>query len=129
MTTATALARDAPGPLLFLIACGALVTISACSGESCNDVLVPALSVVVTDHSTGQRICNASVIASEGSYTYDLVAVGQGSDCSYAGPPERPGTYGLTAAGAGYSPTTMDGILVSSNRCHVNTHSVSLELK
>ena len=82
--------------------------------------------VEVRDVTTGQGLCDASVVATDGSYTYDCAAPSS-PPCLYAGPLERPGTYHLTVARNGYSAATTD-IVVTSNECHVNKQSVTVSL-
>ncbi len=67
---------------------------------SCTMVALAGLNVAVTNATTGQPICDASVTATEGSYSEQLSA----QACAYAGAVERPGTYVVRAERPGFLP-------------------------
>ncbi len=91
-------ARLALLPLLSLAAplsgCGQ----SSDSGVVCGAIAAAGLSVGVTNAQTGAAICDATVTASEGSYSEKLLATA----CRYVGAYERPGTYVVTVDAQGF---------------------------
>jgi hypothetical protein len=82
--------------LLSLLGCGR-------SPVYCPAYVGAGLSVQVTNAATGQPICDATVVASEGSYSEGLFE----NACQFTGAYGRPGTYVVSASRAGFvSPRT-----------------------
>jgi hypothetical protein len=95
---------------------------------ACTAQFVYGLNVTVQDRVTGQRICDAQVIAVSGSYRETLDPRGPTESCTYAGAGERRGTYDITASKSGYISTAQTGIRVDADQCHVIPVKVTLEL-
>jgi hypothetical protein len=87
-------------------------TASSCDqGErpwACAAFAAAGLSVSVTSGATGQAMCDASVTASEGSYSEQLF---EGA-CRFAGAVERPGTYVVRAERRGFVPKEVRDVRV-----------------
>lgn len=121
---------------LFSIALiGGLCT-SACGGDGGPGTACPAIAaanfnVTVTDKTTGQRICDATVEATD-SATLEkatLSVFGGATDCAYSGGfYERPGTFSVTASKAGYTSQTQMGIKVVKGVCNVTPAQLSFPL-
>ena len=106
---------------------GVLATVSACSESrdcSYTDAGI-AFGLSVTVRNGNNLVCDATVTATDGSYSETLRR--QNSDCSYAGAAERPGTYSVTAT-AGSTTATVTGVRVGSDRCHVGLEVVTIQL-
>jgi len=84
--------------------------------------LVYGLSVTV--RSGEELVCDATVTATDGSYSETLRL---GSDCTYTGAVARPGTYVVTAT-AGAATAMVTGVRVGSDRCHVRAEHVTITL-
>jgi hypothetical protein len=100
----------------------ALATSTAChdvltGGRACTAILVFGLNVSVKDASTGERICDATVVAVDRSYTEVLQRAPGG--CGYFGAPERPGSYEVRVSRDGYQPVVVRAVRVESDECHV----------
>jgi hypothetical protein len=95
-------------------------------GVICTAVAVSSLNVTVRDATTGQPVCDATVIALQGSDNYELRRTG---DCRYAGPEERPGVFEVRAARAGYQAASMGNVRVNRDECHVIPVAVTVELR
>jgi carboxypeptidase family protein len=85
----------------------------------CTAVAVDALTVIVTDAATGQRICDATVTATDGAFSAELRLFELGQDCSYSGPTERPGRYDVRVTRAGYEAVVRPDVTVTADECHV----------
>lgn len=96
--------------------------------RACTAIAVPALNVVVLDGSTGDRVCDATVLAVEGSFRGVLDPFPAGPTCSYSGPYERPGVYEVSVTKAGYQPAAERNVRVTADECHVVTRQVTLTL-
>jgi hypothetical protein len=83
---------------------------------------VSGLSVTV--RSGGEPVCDATVTATDGSYSETLRL---GSDCTYTGAVERPGTY-VVAATAAAGTAMVTGVRVGSDPCHVRIEDVTITL-
>jgi len=94
----------------------------------CTLVAVDALVVTVTDAATGQRLCDAKVLAVEGAFSAELRASGAAQECVYSGPTERAGLYEVRASRAGYEPGAIGGIRVTADECHVIPVRVTVPL-
>ncbi len=95
----------------------------------CTAVAVDALVVTVVDASSGQRLCDAKVLAIDGSFSEELRAFGSGQECTYSGPTERAGVYEIRVTRAGYEPASITGVRVTRDVCHVIPVKVTLSLK
>ena len=113
----------------------------AMSGAACNERRSPqapdgvctaqfvyGLTVTVLDRVSGQRICDAQVNGSSGSFHETLEPRGPAESCTYAGAGERRGTYDLTASKSGYISAMQTSIRVDADQCHVIPVPVTLEL-
>jgi hypothetical protein len=85
----------------------------------CTAIAVDALVVTVTDGASGPRICDATVIAVDGSFSQELRGFPGGTDCTYSGPTERAGTYEVRVSKPGYVPATVTNVRVTADECHV----------
>jgi hypothetical protein len=105
---------------------GVLAMLPACAeSRSCGTTDGLAISgLSVTVRNGNGPVCNATVIATDGSYSETLR---RNSDCSYYGATERPGTYAVTAT-AGSATATVTGVRVGSDSCHVSTEAVTIDL-
>ena len=83
----------------------------------CLPVVLPGVVVQVTDATTSQAVTDATVTLTEGAYTETLI----GSNGSYSGAEERPGTYTLTVTADGYQTATVTNLVVTADRCNVIT--------
>jgi hypothetical protein len=77
-------------------------------GVVCTAIAMAGLGVDVKDETTSQPICDATVTATEGTYSERLVAVG----CTFAGAFERTGTYTVRAEKAGFAPKEVGKVVV-----------------
>ena len=98
------------------IACVAigLLLISACGDHVCN-VLCPApggLDIGVVNDQSGEPICDATVIATEGAYVEQLTPQG----CRYVGASGRPGTYSVRVERVAFRPIVMPNVAVRVRR-------------
>jgi hypothetical protein len=83
-------------------------------------------SLTVTVLGPTGRICDASVVAQNGSDVTMLMGFG-GTECTYAGPYERSGTFTVTASKPGFQPATMTAT-VTQGECHVDGQAMTLTL-
>ena len=86
-------------------------------GVVCTAIAVSALNVTVRDAGSGAPLCDATVTAIDGSGL--LYALRQTGDCRYAGAEERAGQFEVFAARPGYETTSVRGIRVGRDECHV----------
>jgi hypothetical protein len=95
---------------------------ACCTG----DIVLWGLRVTVTDQ--GARVCDATVIAIDGSYTETLIAIGSDINCVYTGAPEREGQYRITAMSNSRIGTATATV---GEGCgdHVETEDVAIELR
>jgi hypothetical protein len=105
LTVAISLTSAACDPLVF--------------DRACTAILVYGLSVTVVDAATGESICDATVTAVEGTFTGTFERFGRSPTCSYAGAPERAGTYEVRVAREGYQPAVARNVRVTADECHV----------
>ncbi len=112
---------------------GALLALACAScGDEHTPVACPAyaaagLEVSVSNASNAQPICDATVTATEGAYSEQLLGVG----CSFAGAVERPGTYVVRAAREGFAPKEVAPVRVAmgGGDCpHVQQTEVAIAL-
>jgi hypothetical protein len=115
------------------IAAAAFLGLAGCEKPTeprvCTAVAVDALVVTVIDASSGQRICDAKVVAIDGSFSEDLRPFGSGQDCTYSGPTERAGVYAVRATKAGYETSTTNDVRVTRDECHVIPVMVTIQLR
>ena len=111
------------------------VLLAACSWScgqdqtpvACAAYAAAGLSVDVTNAATAQPICDATVTVSEGGYSERLFE----TSCRFVGAYERPGTYAVRAARAGYIPKEVSSVRVGigSGECpHVQEVRVAIPL-
>jgi hypothetical protein len=116
-----------------LLAAAAFFALPGCDKPTdprvCTAVAVDALVVTVVDASSAQRICDAKVVAIDGSFSEELRPFGSGQDCTYSGPTERAGTYEIRATRAGYETVTVNGVRVTRDECHVIPVMLSIQLR
>jgi hypothetical protein len=106
----------------WLLRQGALLMAASCSpAGKCTEEAEFGLTIHVVDSSNQEPICDAAVVAKDGSYSETLVHPG-GSQCQYAGAIERSGTYRIKASREGYLPNSLDAVAVTKE-CHVNPQS------
>lgn len=95
----------------------------------CTTIAVQAITLTVVDGVSGQRVCDATVTAVDGSFSQVLPAFpGSAPDCTYSGPTERAGTYELRVSRAGYQPATERNVRVTADECHVIPVRVTVTL-
>ena len=101
--------------------------VSGCHTGSIRCTLEARFSLVVTVvDASGKRVCDASVTADDGAFSAALPA-GPGVGCAYFGVSERKGTYAIKVRN-GTKTTTLDGVKVSADACHVHTRHVTVVL-
>jgi hypothetical protein len=96
--------------------------------EVCPAVAAAGLTVEVSNAATSQPICDATVTATDGSYTERLT---QASPCSYLGAFERLGTYQVRAERPGFISKQVGPVLVTmeNGQCpHVRGVRVTIPL-
>ena len=94
----------------------------------CTAIAVDAMTVTVIDATSGQRICDATVTATDGAFTTELRAFAFVPECSYSGPTERPGRYDVRVTRAGYEPAARGAVNVTADECHVIPVPLTLNL-
>ena len=95
--------------------------------QNCPSVYVYGITATVTDTSTGNRICDATVTltdVNDSSYTETLQARGSGADCRYVGARERAGSYKVDASKSGYQTAS---VTVTATRSTTGCRRVSGE--
>jgi hypothetical protein len=94
---------------------------------ACPTFAASGLDVGVTNSATAQPLCEATVTATEGSYSETLMANG----CRYFGAWERPGNYIVRAAAPGFTAKTIGDVRVEmgTGQCpHVQETRLDLAL-
>ena len=118
---------------LALLAAAAFLGLAGCEKPTeprvCTAIAVDALVVTVVDASSGQRICDANVVAIDGSFSEGLRPFGSGQDCTYSGPTERAGLYEIRTTRTGYETLTTNAIRVTRDECHVIPVMVTIQLR
>jgi hypothetical protein len=111
--------------MLLAVGCGG-------SGSTACPALAAAnFGVTVVDASSGQRICDATVSATETSSgsSMALTPFGGSSDCTYSGGfYERAGTFSLSVQKSGYVTATQSGVVVTKGVCNVSTVPLTIRL-
>ena len=106
-----------------LAGCGDHHTPTACPAYA-----AAGLGVTVSNASTGQPICDATVTATEGAYSEQLAGVG----CRFACAFERPGTYVVRATSQGFAPNEVAAVhvVMGAGDCpHVQEALVEIALE
>jgi hypothetical protein len=98
-------------------------------GVVCTAQYVYGLSVTVHDKATGQRLCDAEVVAVSGSYRETLQTYGPAASCDYTGAGERPGVYDIQVSRAGFQVGTAPAVRVGADECHVIPARVTVQLE
>jgi hypothetical protein len=78
------------------------------TNEACLAYAVAGLSVSVVNAADGQGICDATVLAIEGSYAEEL----HPNACAFRGLWERAGTYTVRVTRQGFRPNEVDAVRV-----------------
>ena len=84
------------------------------------------VSAEVTDAESGAAITSAVLTLTDGNYSEVMESFPTGD---YVGAGERAGTYTLTAQATGYQTRTIENIVVTAGRCHVNGVRVEVQLQ
>jgi hypothetical protein len=111
-----------------LILTGCESTTDLTDGTVCTLIAVSSLNVTVRDSGTGQRICDATVVAVQDGTTYELRRSGTPDACTYAGPEERSGTFEVRVSKTGYRPGTATA-QVGRDECHVIPVQVTVDVQ
>ena len=94
----------------------------------CTAVAVQSLNVTVLDAVSQQRLCDATVIAVDGTFQETLRSFGSEASCVYAGPTERAGVYEVRVSKTGYQPATASNVRVTEDECHVIPVKLTISL-
>ena len=108
---------------------GSALFTSACQQADCKKYAAWGLIVNVAD-ARGHTICDATVTATAGDYSEELVEIDpveHGGSCKYHGALERKGTYSIIVRKSGAS-TTLDGLKVTADSCHVRPVTTTISL-
>jgi len=118
--------------ILAIAASTAAAMVAACGGDSdpifaCTDIAVPGLSVTVVDSASGDTLPPPSVVvAKDGAYADTAGSI---NAPHYSLVYERKGTYVVTVTHAGYSSWHRSGVVVTADRCHVQTVQLTAKLQ
>ncbi len=104
-----------------------LAVLPNCSSKSCDDSLHYSINVTVRDEATGERICNASIVARDGQFQ-ETLQCSTGTDCTCFGVGERLGTYEVTVSASGYQIAKKTVVVDDSDECHVARQHVEFKL-
>jgi len=117
-------AATRPGGCLRVLVFTLSLVTAACTplpgGTACTEEARSGITLTVKHAITNADICDATVIATQGSFT-ETVQPSGGSPCTYAGLYERAGTYRVEVRKAGFITATEDNVTVTEDECHVNT--------
>jgi hypothetical protein len=97
--------------------------------RACTAHFVYGLSVIVKDKVSGERLCDAEVVALAGSYRETLQVFGPSETCTYTGAGERPDVYELRASRPGFQLATVSAVRVAADECHVIPAEVTMNLE
>jgi hypothetical protein len=98
-------------------------------GVICTAIAVSSLNVAVRDAATGQRVCDAAVVAIQGGDRYELRrTTSDPQTCGYAGPEERAGAFEVRATRPGYQAASAH-VSVGADECHVIPVSLTVDLR
>lgn len=114
-----------------LLAVSSLLLLSAtsatsCTSKDCKDIALFSLSVSVVTPA-GSPVCDAVVTATDHDFVEVLQPFPTDRPCRYAGVAERKGTYSIHVA-HGSSATSVEGVRVTADDCHVRTAKVTIQL-
>jgi len=121
------------GSLAFLAGLANCGILYGSGRESCSASVEPAVVVEIRDARTGVPLAgSARGVVRDGAYVDSLRPHG-GAGTPYvlmsrAAAKERPGTYSVNVQAPGYQVWTLDGVVVSSDQCHVRTRRLRAEL-
>jgi hypothetical protein len=97
--------------------------------QGCDAVLKPGIVITIVDGATGNPIEEATVIATEGSYSETVNLPSSPPAPGHAVLAfERPGTYRVEVQVSGYLPWVMSSVRVSRDDCHVETVALTARL-
>jgi len=98
-------------------------------GQACDAVLKAGIVLTIVDGATGNPIEEATVIATEGSYSETVNLPSSPPAPGHAVLAfERPGTYRVEVQAPGYLPWVMSSVRVSRDDCHVQTVELTARL-
>jgi len=105
-----------------------VLSLSACASVDCESVGYAAVAVRVQDAS-GEGVCDAAVVVTDGDFSEELFASDTSEDCVYYGAFERAGTYRIEVSRRDRT-GVVEGIeVVRTGRCDVlQTVQVTVEL-
>lgn len=109
-----------------------LVPLVGCTRDSslavtCTDIALPGLGVSVVDAGTRLPLDQTALVVARTAAFADTARV---SDQSvYWLLTERPGTYTVSVSAPGYALWQRNGVIVSSDRCHVRTVELTAPLQ
>src|SRR5688572_28112392 len=107
----------------------ALVFAANGCGQACDAILKAGIVLTIVDAATGNPIEEATVIATEGSYSETVTLPSSPPAPGHAVlANERPGTYRVEVQAPGYLPWVMQGVRVSRDECHVETVQLTARL-
>ena len=104
--------------------------ISACGGDedernvACTTDIKPALSIRVVDATGNAIAAGATATVTDGPFS-QTVQNPTCDGCLLSAANERVGVYSVVVSKAGYQDFTASNIVVTANRCHVNTVTVT----
>jgi hypothetical protein len=98
-------------------------------GVICTAIAVSSLNVAVRDTATGERVCDAAVVAIQGGDRYELRPTGDPQACGYAGPYERAGVFEVRATRPGYQAASVGNVRVAADECHVIPVALTVDLR
>ena len=100
-------------------------------GTACPAIAAANFTITVTDKTSGARICDARVEATDTATMEKatLSSFGGASDCSYSGGfYERPGTFDVTVSKTGYTSQTKTAIKITKGVCNVTPAQLTFSL-
>ena len=97
--------------------------------QGCDAVSKPGIVLTIVDGATGNPIEEATVIATEGSYSETVNLPSSPPAPGHAVLAfERPGTYRVEVQAPGYLPWIMSSVRVTRDDCHVETVVLTAQL-
>lgn len=93
---------------------------------ACPPVLLPGLTIDVTDAETGDPVV-ATVRVTDGAYTEE--AAQESVSGTYTAAWERPGVYDIAVSSDGYVSVTIEDVEVTAGTCNVMTKQVDVALE
>lgn len=123
--------RSVPASLAIL----STLLFGACGGGGdgtvCTDEAAANFSITVLDSRTDQRICDATVDATDEKTgeTQRLTGFGPAERCAYGGGfYERAGTFTVRVSKRGYLGGSKSGVVVGSGVCHIQPVDLTLRI-